>query len=254
MKYAILADIHANLAALQAVLEDSRQQSCSHFACLGDIVGYGSEPKECVDIIRQSATPCVRGNFEEYCGGDKTPDAFQTRLAENIRWHREQLTEDDRRWLRTLSLVQVVDGFTIVHAVLNSPSRWQYAFDKFAAAASPAKQTTSVCFFGHTHVPVAFVRDGMVCGGTYETINVKRGKMYFVNPGSVGQPRDGDRRASYATYNLNQNKIELRRADYKRGTGDDGGAAGAVGPSGGFSPKSDGTSVRLPDHEPTDRP
>lgn len=214
MKYAIIADIHANLEALEAVLQDIKQQDCTHTACLGDIVGYNANPKECLDIIRALNIPCVKGNHDHYCGGDEPLDSFNPRAAEAVRWTRKQLTEEDRRWLRNLKLIDVLDGFTIVHATLDEPSRWAYVFDRLAAAAHLAFQSTPVCFFGHTHVPVAFVRGSTVRGGTYSKFQVEQGRQYFINPGSVGQPRDGNPKAAYATYELESGWVELRRVDY----------------------------------------
>src|SRR6185503_7809897 len=167
MKYAILADIHANLEALQAVLQDMKLQGCTHAACLGDIVGYNANPKECLEIIREMNIPCVKGNHDEYCSGEEPLGGFNANAAEAVNWTRKQLTKDDKRWLRNLNLVQVVDGFTIVHATLDDPPLWGYVFDKMAAVAHFKYQTTHLCFFGHTHVPLAFVSDTMVRGGTY---------------------------------------------------------------------------------------
>jgi diadenosine tetraphosphatase ApaH/serine/threonine PP2A family protein phosphatase len=111
-----------------------------------------------------------------------------------------------------------VASFSIVHATLDGPQRWGYVFDKLAAAASFTYQNTSVCFFGHTHVPVAFVRDSVVRGGTYSKFKTEPGKKYFVNVGSVGQPRDGNPKASYVVYDLDEGSIEIRRLDYDIGT------------------------------------
>jgi predicted phosphodiesterase len=219
MKYAIIADIHAHLAALQAVLRDAEQRACTHKACLGDIVGYYNKPKECVDIVREMGIPCVQGNHDAYCASDEPLEGFNPKAAESVLWTRAQLTEEDRRWLRNLPLIELVSGFTIVHATLDGPQRWGYVFDKLAAAGSLIYQNTSVCFFGHTHVPVAFVKekDKLVRGGTYSRFKVEDGKQYFVNPGSVGQPRDqrpdGARRAAYAIYDLDAGTIELRLVD-----------------------------------------
>ena len=172
MRYAILADIHGNLDALQVVLEDCKQQKCTHYVCLGDVVGYGANPKECLDIIRGMNIPVVKGNHDEYIGSDDNPDGFNDAAAEAVNWTRQQLTEDDRKWLRDLKYFRLVANFSIVHATLDAPQRWGYVFDKLAAAASFTYQNTSVCFFGHTHVPVAFIRDSMVRGGTYSKFKV----------------------------------------------------------------------------------
>src|SRR5262249_15889965 len=150
-----------------------------HTACLGDIVGYYIYPKECRDIIRSMNIPCVKGNHDDYCSSDVDLDGFNPAAAEAVRWTRGQLTGDDRRWLQSLPLTLVVSGFTLVHATLNGPGRWGYVFDKLAASAHFEQQTTQVCFFGHTHVPVAFIRDSVVRGGTFSSLKVERDKKYF---------------------------------------------------------------------------
>ena len=214
MKYAIIADIHANLEAFQVVLEDIKAQQCTHYACLGDVVGYNANPKECLDIVREMNIPVVKGNHDEYCSTDEPLDGFNPAAAEAVNWTRKQLTEDDRQWLRDLKYRMMVNNFTIVHATLDAPQRWGYVFDKLAAAASFTYQNTAVCFFGHTHVPVAFMRDTMVRGGTYSKFKIEAGKKYFVNVGAVGQPRDNNPKAAYVVYDVDEGTIELRRLEY----------------------------------------
>jgi predicted phosphodiesterase len=214
MRYAVIADIHANLEAFQAVLADAKAMNCTHYACLGDVVGYNANPKECLDAVREMGMPCVKGNHDEYCSSETDLEGFNPHAAEAINWTRNQLTMDDRKWLRELRYIRLVASFSIVHATLDGPQRWGYVFDKLAAAASFTYQNTSVCFFGHTHVPVAFIRDAVVRGGTYSKFKVEPGKKYFVNVGSVGQPRDGNPKAAYVVYDLDEGSIELRRLDY----------------------------------------
>ena len=214
MKYAIIADIHANLEALEVVLDDIKKQSCTHYACLGDVVGYNANPKECLDIIREMGMPCVKGNHDEYCSAETNLEGFNPHAAEAIQWTRDQLTEDDRTWLRDLKYIRMIASFSIVHATLDGPQRWGYVFDRLAAAASFTYQNTSVCFFGHTHVPVAFIRDSVIRGGTYSRFKIEPGRKYFINVGSVGQSRDGVPKATYVVYDLDEGSIELRRLDY----------------------------------------
>lgn len=214
MKYAIIADIHANLEAFQVVLEDIKEQKCTHVACLGDVVGYNANPKECLDIVRGMDIPCVKGNHDEYCSSEDNLEGFNPHAAEAVNWTRKQLTAEDREWLRDLKYLRLVASFSIVHATLDVPQRWGYVFDKLAAAASFTYQNTSVCFFGHTHVPVAFIRDSQVRGGTYSKFKVEPGRKYFINVGSVGQPRDGDPKAKYVVYDMDEGSIELRKLDY----------------------------------------
>jgi predicted phosphodiesterase len=214
MKYAIIADIHANLEAFTVVLQDIEKQKCTHVACLGDVVGYNANPKECLDTVRAMNIPCVKGNHDEFCSSETPMEGFSPHAAEAGNWTRTMLSEDDRRWLRDLKFLRLVSNFTIVHATLDAPQRWGYVFDKLAAAASFTYQNTPVCFFGHTHVPVAFIRDSVVRGGTYSKFKVEPGRKYFVNVGAVGQPRDGNPKAAYVIYDMDENSIELRRLDY----------------------------------------
>lgn len=214
MKYAIIADIHANLEALEVVLADAKREHCTHFACLGDVVGYNANPKECLDLVRSQGMPCVKGNHDEYCSTDGDLDGFNPHARDAINWTRQQLTQADRQWLRELKYIRLVANFSIVHATLDGPQRWGYVFNKLDAAASFTYQNTSVCFFGHTHVPVAFIRDTVVRGGTYSKFKTEAGRKYFVNSGSVGQSRDGVPKATYAIYDLDEGTIELRRLDY----------------------------------------
>lgn len=217
MKFAIIADIHANLDAFQVVLEDCKKQQVTHYACLGDVVGYNANPKECLDIVRAMNMPCVKGNHDEYCSSEEHLEGFNPAAAEAVNWTRKQLTDEDRQWLRELKYTRMVTNFTIVHATLDGPQRWGYVFDKLAAAASLTYQNTSVCFFGHTHVPVAFMKDSMVRGGTYSKFKLEQGKKYFVNVGAVGQPRDNNPKAAYVVYDTLETTIELRRLDYDIG-------------------------------------
>ena len=214
MKFAIIADIHANLEAFQVVLEDAKSQNVTHYACLGDVVGYNANPKECLDIVRKMGMPCVKGNHDEYCSSEEHLEGFNPAAAEAVNWTRGQLSEEDRQWLRDLKYTRMVTTFTIVHATLDAPQRWGYVFDKLAAAASFTYQNTPLCFFGHTHVPVAFIRDSVVRGGTYSKFKVEAGKKYFINVGAVGQPRDNNPKCSYVVYDVSEGTIEQRRLDY----------------------------------------
>jgi predicted phosphodiesterase len=214
MKYAIIADIHGNLEAFQVVLEDIRAQKATHIVCLGDVVGYNANPKECLQIVRDLNIPVVKGNHDEYCSSENHLEGFNPHAAEAVIWTRNQLSDDDKQWLRDLKYSRMAANFTMVHATLDAPERWGYVFDKLAAAASFPYQNTQMCFFGHTHVPVAFMRDTVVRGGTYSKFKVDSSKKYFINVGAVGQPRDNNPKAAYVIYDMDAQTIELRRLDY----------------------------------------
>jgi predicted phosphodiesterase len=220
MKFALIADIHANLEALQVVLADIKEQKCTHYACVGDVVGYGANPKECLKIIRDMGMPCVKGNHDEYCSIEEDLEGFNPHAAEAVNWTRTQLSAEDRQWLRDLKYFRMVTSFSMVHATLDGPQRWGYVFNKLDAAASFPYQNTAVCFFGHTHVPLAFIRETtpsgqpVIKGGTYSKFKVDPTKKYFINVGSVGQPRDNIPKAGYVVYDTDEATIELRRLDY----------------------------------------
>ena len=125
MKYAIIADIHANLEALQVVLQDSKNEKCTHYACLGDVVGYNANPKECLDIVRSMGMPCVKGNHDEYCSSDTNLEGFNPHAAEAINWTRDQLTEEDRQWLRDLKYIRLVASFSLVLSRHVRQSKWR---------------------------------------------------------------------------------------------------------------------------------
>lgn len=214
MKIAIFGDIHANLEALQTVLRDAEEQGCASHVCLGDIVGYSANPSECLEIVRAINCPVVKGNHDEGAAGDDPLDELNPLAQAALLWTRKQLTEEQRQWLGDLKLVRQVRGFTIVHATLDSPSAWGYVTNRFDAMASFSYQFTQVCFYGHTHVPRIFEKDDTVRGARGTDVEIQRGVKYFINVGSVGQPRDGDWRAAYAIYDMQKQVVTIRRLEY----------------------------------------
>lgn len=218
MRYAIISDIHANLEAFEAVMEDARDNKCTHFVCLGDVVGYNANPHECVERIREMDCPIVKGNHDEQASLSESSRDFNEMAEAAIQWTRDHLTEEDIQWLRDLKLQRQVRDFTIVHATLDTPEQWGYVFNNLDAAASFTYQHTTVCFFGHTHVPMAFIRDEGVQRQQIDKLRIDPGKKYFINVGSVGQPRDGDWHAAYCIYHVESNLVEQRRLKYDLAT------------------------------------
>lgn len=213
-KYAILSDIHGNLEGLTAVLDDAREHGVTDYACLGDIVGYNANPIECLQKIQELDCVSVRGNHDHYCSFDDSLAGFQSLAADAVDWTRELLSTEQKKFLANLKLVERVANFTIVHSTLDMPEMWGYVFEDLEAEASFNYQMTTVCFYGHTHVPLAFEQGSELSGGIYTRLKVKMNRKYFVNVGSIGQPRDGDTRASYAIFDLKKKEIELRRVPY----------------------------------------
>ncbi len=214
-KYAIIGDIHGNLDALTAVVADTKKRGVTHYAFVGDLVGYNANPCECIDLVRELGGPVVRGNHDHYCAQDQGEAAgFHPAAATVVDWTRRQLRPDQMDFLRSLPYTLVLRDFTLVHSTLDTPEMWGYVFDKFEADANFAYQRTAVCFYGHTHVPIAFEKAGDIRFGLYSQIKQVMGRRYFINVGSVGQPRDGDPRSAYVVFEPAMGLVELVRIEY----------------------------------------
>jgi predicted phosphodiesterase len=214
MRIAIFGDIHANLEAFEVVLADARDQGCGSYICLGDVVGYNANPRECLQLVRSLKCPVVKGNHDDYASSESSLESFNPLAEVAIQWTRDQLTSAEKFWLGGLPLISEVYGFTVVHASLEDPGGWGYVLNQLDAAASFSRQTTQLCFFGHTHTPRAYIKDSSVVGLPFEQLILEPGKKYFVNAGSVGQPRDGDWRAAYVLFDEEKRTIRLRRLRY----------------------------------------
>jgi predicted phosphodiesterase len=215
MKFGIFGDIHSNLEGLESVLEDMQSQGVTHMICMGDIVGYNANPAECLDIVRSLGCTIIKGNHDEEASEDRDISHFNQLALDSMRHTRNQLTEEQKTFLRSLPLQKPVHDFTVVHSSLDSPARWGYVFAVPEAECSFNYQRTQVCFYGHTHVPHLFVQEqNKVYNFFYQKIEIEPNKRYFINVGSVGQPRDGDWRSAYATYDVENKTVELRRVPY----------------------------------------
>lgn len=223
MKIAVLGDIHANLEALTVVLDKCRELKVDKYACIGDIVGYNANPRECLQMVRElDLLAIVMGNHDSYTSNNRDLIGFNPQAAAAVQWTRQQLSEEELQWLSELPLKQDVfltspmaARFSIVHATMDNPHMWGYIFDRYAAVASMQYQWMPICFFGHTHMPMVFEKFGNDVAGTlYDKFQIQPNKKYLVNVGSVGQPRDRDPRASFAVYDVNEGTVELIRIEY----------------------------------------
>lgn len=214
MKYAIFGDIHANLEAFEAVMADAATQGVTHYVCIGDVVGYNANPHECVKKLQDLGCPVVKGNHDEEASADTEIVGLNPLAHAALEWTRRNLDADDKKWLRELRMVRQVRDFTIVHATLDTPTSWAYVMNKFDAMASFSYQFTQVCFFGHTHTPRVYVKGMSVTIENTETLRIEPGRKYFINVGSVGQPRDGDWRSAYAVYDHDNQEVSIRRIPY----------------------------------------
>jgi predicted phosphodiesterase len=217
MKFGIFGDIDSNLEALEAVLEDMQAQSVVHTVCTGDIVGKYANPRECLEVVRAMGCPIVKGNHDERASESGKVNRLNNRKSSAIHHSRQELNREQREFLSALPLQRLVNSFEVTHSTLEPSNRWGYVLTSLEAEGSFQLQETNICFFGHTRMPHVFIRDTEVHKFFYKKIGIQPDKKYFINVGSVGQPRDGDWRAAYVIYDSDANTIELRRLPFDIG-------------------------------------
>ena len=154
--FAILGDIHANLDALNVVLDDCRAQGVTDFLCTGDVVGYNACPHECMEIVRALGCPVVVGNHDYYVSSRQNLDDFNPAAAAVVEWTRKQLSVEEVYWLRNLPFTHTQMGITLVHSTMDRPENFGYVFDNLQAEANFLNQKTPICFHGHTHCPMIY--------------------------------------------------------------------------------------------------
>ena len=214
MRIALFGDIHANLEALEAVLQDADNQGVTSYVCMGDIVGYNADPSACLEIVRALDCPTVKGNHDEDASGSHSLESMNPVAAAALEWTRQKLTEEQRQWLSRLRMVRQVSDFTVVHSTLDQPAHWNYVTNRFDAMSNFSYQFTQICFHGHTHVPRVYVKIDRVREVPAESVEIEADSKYFINIGSVGQPRDGDWRACYTIYDTDHKIVVFRRIEY----------------------------------------
>lgn len=220
MRFLILSDIHANWEALHAVLRDAAARHYQAVLCLGDIVGYGPDPNEVTAWARANADVVIRGNHDKACSGVAAFDSFNATAQCSSRWTRNELLNEHALWLRNLDRGPVlVEDFDLVHGSPDDEDR--YMFHEHEAEIGLRFAEEQLTFFGHTHVQGGFVAEAHGRGFEVFRLNVLPLQMaivperkYLLNPGAVGQPRDGDARAAYCIYDSSMRVVEFCRVPY----------------------------------------
>lgn len=221
MRYALLADIHANLAAFTAVLNDiNRHGAVDELWCLGDIVGYGPDPNQCLELLQRFQHVSVAGNHDLAAIGELDIKQLNPEAAHAVSWTAKQLGPEDIAYLGNLPRVIERDDFTLVHGSPREPI-WEYLVSTSSAEKNFAYFSSRFCLVGHSHIPLVFKQDE---NGNCSSIPFSPGigqalgkSRMIINPGGVGQPRDGDPRASYAIYDSQSKVVRLYRVAYDIG-------------------------------------
>ena len=217
----IISDVHANLPALEAVLGELSKRGVERIICCGDLVDYAPWPIEVIARLREMDVVSVQGNHDAAAAGVFPIEAFTEEARATIDWTRAIISSNETTYLAGLEQIHKEERFVIVHGSLRGPL-WEYVRDTFVAEESFSSLTRQVCFFGHSHVQGGYVS----LAGSVKSIDphvqleISPGTKYLINPGSVGQPRDGDPRAAYAVVDLDHDggRVSFERVLYDVGS------------------------------------
>jgi len=222
MRYLILSDIHSNLEAFHACIQRAKQAGYDSVLCCGDIVGYGPNPVEAIDLVRDLDAKCIRGNHDRVASGLDEATNFNMHARQAIYWTREALPESYRSYLASLPIgpLEITAESQLVHGALTDED--DYIFTEAEANMNLILTRKNLTFFGHSHFPVVFIANGTgraILAPSYEfdeftATQCEPGMKLFVNPGSVGQPRDGDSRAAFAIWDRDRTRVEFYRVEY----------------------------------------
>ncbi|MCM8530723.1 MAG: metallophosphatase family protein [Lentisphaeraceae bacterium] len=216
MKVGLLGDIHANLVALDVCLQKLVDEGCDYVMATGDIVGYGPQPRECIERLMDLEISSVRGNHDEYVL-QKTPLlAINPHARYVIEWTRSQLDAHHLEYLRQLPDCIDAKDFLITHASNCRAPRWGYVLNESSAKSNFAQQNRKVCFNGHTHMPMIFSEDpnGQINITDFQDITLDKELRYLINVGSVGQPRDKEPKTTTVTFDTESLELKMFRLDY----------------------------------------
>ena len=216
MRYGIFGDIHSNIEALSAVLKALDQEKCDQLLCLGDIIGYGASPKECLDIIRGRKITTVAGNHDLAAIGQFDLNSFNSAARDAMLYSIAQLSTPDLEYFGSLPLIRTTDDFMVVHASPRHPENFDYIFTVTQAEDLFRDAANNLTFIGHSHIPLVFFYDPpeMTDYSFATEFYLKRKRKIIFNCGSVGQPRDGDPDACYVIFDSNIAKMRLTRVPY----------------------------------------
>jgi diadenosine tetraphosphatase ApaH/serine/threonine PP2A family protein phosphatase len=215
MRTVFLADTHSNLEALLSTVNSLKKNNIDKVIFLGDIVGYGADPNECIRLINEISDIVIAGNHDRACAGKETMENFNPWAKEAALWTRKVLTDQNRDYLLSLPLKEKNSEAVYVHAAPTFPESWQYITSTTKAELCFETFSQQFCFIGHSHVPAIFILNNN--RAIYEesgTINISKRSRYIINCGSIGQPRDENPLAAYGIYDSEKEIYQLVRVEY----------------------------------------
>lgn len=216
MRIGIIADVHANEEALDTVLSALKKADIDRIICLGDLVGYGPNPNECVSKVFETAEVIVAGNHDYGAIGRLSLERFNAFAHQAMLWTQDNLSAESVQIIKSLDLIYD-DGYIMaVHASPEAPEQWHYVSSEDAVFRSLMALTSPYCFIGHTHIPALFSRkaNGDMILQRGQSLTLPSDQLHLINVGSVGQPRDSDPRSSYGIFDLETAHFELHRIPY----------------------------------------
>ncbi len=215
MRYALISDIHGNLQALEAVLRVLENHQIDQYLCLGDIVGYGANPEECVELVRSLTDKTVAGNHDYAAVGLTDISYFNPYAREAVLWTAEHLSEESKQYLRALPLLLKTGPSTLVHSTPQRPELWDYILSPYDALAAFSYFEGSICFVAHSHRPMMFIQGPRGLQWDFsDRVQIHSDSRYIINTGSVGQPRDRNPKACFALCDTEASEVRILRAEY----------------------------------------
>ncbi|MBI4399009.1 MAG: metallophosphoesterase family protein [Candidatus Omnitrophica bacterium] len=215
MRYVVFSDTHSNLEALGTFLDYTKNLNIDRYLMLGDIVGYGANPQEVCDLVFKTADTILLGNHDQAIYDDTLLDWFHDEAKEAILWTRKHLNASTVERLASLGYTRVEEGFTLVHSSPYQPETFPYIDDRKSSLKAFRAFATPLCFVGHTHVPALFSKQQHAAyylkEGTYQ---LSKGDRYIINCGSLGQPRDPDKRLSFGVFDEEAYTVQIIRLNY----------------------------------------
>jgi predicted phosphodiesterase len=211
MKIAIISDIHGNLEALTAVLKYIKKSGIRTIHCLGDIVGYGPNPNECVELVIEHCKKVVIGNHDHAALGLTSTEYFNDFAKISTYWTSMNLSNDSKEYLSSLEFTHNCDKYLLVHSTPSEPEMWHYILSDMDAQHEFRHFKQKICFIGHSHFPIVFFKSGY---SRDQKLKLHHNNKYIINAGSVGQPRDGNPKACFCVYNSKSEEIVYIRLDY----------------------------------------